>query len=99
MRKHAARLAKWMKATVPTAGWYSGRLLGLLTTKLCVLPVMAYQHWIAPLIASCCRFHPCCSTYTKEAITKYGATKGMWLGIKRLARCHPWGGSGYDPVP
>jgi len=100
MREHATRLFRWGKAVVlTTAGWRGRRFLDLFAMKLFVLPVLAYQHFIAPFIAICCRFHPCCSTYTKEAITKYGATKGMWLSLKRLARCHPWGGSGYDPVP
>ena len=46
-----------------------------------------------------CRFTPTCSQYTKEAVTKYGVVKGLLLGSKRIARCHPWGNSGYDPVP
>lgn len=64
-----------------------------------LLPIYAYQYLIAPLIADTCRYSPSCSTYTKEAITKHGIIKGIWLGIKRLARCHPWGESGHDPVP
>ena len=71
----------------------------LLLTGLFLLPILIYQHLIAPLIADCCRFHPSCSHYTKEAILKHGVIKGTWLGMKRLARCHPWGGSGHDPVP
>ena len=66
---------------------------------LFIVPILAYQHLIAPLIAHCCRFQPSCSHYTKEAIQKHGVFKGIWLGTKRLMRCHPWGGSGYDPVP
>jgi len=46
-----------------------------------------------------CRFHPTCSQYTKEAILKYGAIKGSWMGLKRICRCHPWNEGGYDPVP
>ena len=58
-----------------------------------------YQRFISPLTPPACRFTPTCSQYMLEAIQKYGALKGTWLGIKRICRCHPWGGSGYDPVP
>lgn len=58
-----------------------------------------YQRHISPLTPPACRYTPTCSQYTLEAIQKYGAIKGTWLGIKRICRCHPWGGSGYDPVP
>ena len=58
-----------------------------------------YQRFISPLTPPACRFTPTCSQYTLEAIQKYGALKGTWLGIKRICRCHPWSGSGYDPVP
>lgn len=58
-----------------------------------------YQHYISPLTPPACRYTPTCSQYTYEAIQKYGAIKGCWLGLKRICRCHPWGGSGYDPVP
>ena len=58
-----------------------------------------YQVCISPLKPACCRFTPTCSQYALEALRKYGPIKGSWLTIKRLSRCHPWGGSGYDPVP
>lgn len=58
-----------------------------------------YQWVISPMIGPKCRYTPTCSHYTLEAIKKYGPLKGTWLGIKRISRCHPWGGSGYDPVP
>ena len=64
-----------------------------------LLLVRFYQICISPLKPSCCRFTPTCSQYALEALRKYGVFKGTWLAIKRILRCHPWGGSGYDPVP
>ncbi|MCR9084273.1 MAG: membrane protein insertion efficiency factor YidD, partial [Cyclobacteriaceae bacterium] len=61
--------------------------------------VLVYQYTISPLFPSSCRYTPTCSQYTKEAILKHGPLKGGWLGIKRISRCHPWGGQGHDPVP
>jgi putative membrane protein insertion efficiency factor len=58
-----------------------------------------YQYVISPMTPPSCRFNPTCSHYAAEAITRHGACKGGWLAIKRLARCHPWGGSGDDFVP
>lgn len=58
-----------------------------------------YQYAISPHTPPSCRFVPTCSQYGMEAIRKHGALKGGWLTIKRICRCHPWGGSGYDPVP
>ena len=63
------------------------------------LLVKIYQYVISPLTPPSCRFTPTCSQYAAEALRKYGPVKGGWLTLKRLARCHPWGGSGYDPVP
>lgn len=63
------------------------------------LPVRFYRLVISPMIATNCRFHPTCSAYALEALKKHGALKGGWLAIRRIARCHPWGGSGVDNVP
>jgi hypothetical protein len=61
--------------------------------------IRVYQRFISPLLASNCRFHPTCSQYTLEAVERYGAAKGLWLGAKRIGRCHPFNPGGYDPVP
>lgn len=61
--------------------------------------VWIYRNAISPLVGANCRFQPTCSKYAEEALRKHGAFKGGWLAIRRIGRCHPWGGSGYDPVP
>jgi hypothetical protein len=61
--------------------------------------IRGYQRFISPLLASNCRFHPTCSQYTLEAVERYGAARGLWLGAKRISRCHPFNPGGYDPVP
>ncbi len=68
-------------------------------SKLLLLPIYFYRSYISPLLPPACRYTPTCSQYAIEAIKKYGAFRGLWLAIKRICRCHPWGGSGYDPVP
>ncbi|HEV8505222.1 MAG TPA: membrane protein insertion efficiency factor YidD [Chitinophagaceae bacterium] len=74
-----------------------------LILRLLSLPFIAlikiYQWIISPWIGPKCRFTPTCSQYALEALKKYGLLKGMWLAVKRISRCHPWGGHGYDPVP
>ncbi|MBL8631423.1 MAG: membrane protein insertion efficiency factor YidD [Rhodospirillaceae bacterium] len=60
--------------------------------------ITVYQWTFSALIGRTCRFEPSCSNYTAEAILVHGPAKGTWLGLKRIARCHPWGDSGYDPV-
>lgn len=67
--------------------------------RLLILPIRFYRGAISPMFPSVCRFTPTCSSYAIEAIERHGAVKGMWLAAKRLSRCHPWGGSGFDPVP
>lgn len=64
-----------------------------------ILLIKFYRVCISPYKPSTCRFTPTCSQYALEAFRKYGPIKGVYLTIKRLLRCHPWGGSGYDPVP
>jgi putative membrane protein insertion efficiency factor len=71
--------------------------------KIVAFPFIAlikiYQWFISPLLGPKCRYTPTCSQYGLEAFKKYGALKGLWLMARRVAKCHPWGGSGYDPVP
>ncbi|MFN3793576.1 MAG: membrane protein insertion efficiency factor YidD [Chitinophagaceae bacterium] len=64
-----------------------------------LLLIRFYQYVISPMIGPKCRYTPTCSAYAYEAITKHGPLKGLWLAIKRISKCHPWGGHGYDPVP
>ncbi len=64
-----------------------------------LLPIRAYQLLVSPFMLPCCRFAPSCSHYAREAVMLHGACAGGWLALKRLARCHPFGGYGYDPVP
>lgn len=68
-------------------------------TWLLVAPIVFYQKVISPLTPPSCRFTPTCSEYARQALIKYGPAKGLYLGMRRILRCHPWGGSGYDPVP
>ena len=64
-----------------------------------IVPVKMYQYTISPVIGPSCRYTPTCSQYTIEALRKHGPIKGLWLSIKRILSCNPWGGHGYDPVP
>jgi uncharacterized protein len=64
-----------------------------------IAPIRLYQWTLSPLVGFNCRYAPSCSAYAVEAIATHGAVRGLWLGFKRILRCHPWGGSGYDPVP
>ncbi|WP_273430125.1 membrane protein insertion efficiency factor YidD [Chitinibacter tainanensis] len=68
-------------------------------SRLIIALVKLYQLMISPLLGPRCRFTPTCSQYSIEAIQKYGAAKGCYLTVRRLCRCHPWGGCGHDPVP
>ena len=64
-----------------------------------ILPIKIYQLFISPLLGPKCRHEPSCSNYSIKAIEEWGVLKGIYLGIKRISKCHPWGTFGYDPVP
>jgi len=67
--------------------------------KLLLVLIRFYKYAISPILGQNCRFFPSCSDYTAQAIEKHGALKGVHLGLKRIARCHPWNPGGFDPVP
>ncbi len=67
--------------------------------KLLLFLVRGYQRWASPLLGANCRFQPTCSAYAAEAIDVHGSMRGSWLALRRLLRCHPFGGAGFDPVP
>jgi putative membrane protein insertion efficiency factor len=67
--------------------------------EILVLPIRFYRRFISPMTPPSCRFTPTCSEYAIQALRKHGPVRGLWLALRRLLRCHPWGGSGSDPVP
>jgi putative membrane protein insertion efficiency factor len=67
--------------------------------KIFILPIRFYQYAISPLLGPKCRFQPTCSHYMVHAIEEWGVFKCVWMGLKRIGKCHPWGPHGYDPVP
>ena len=74
-------------------------MLKKIATYPFILIIRFYQTAISPYTPAACRFSPTCSSYSLEALQVHGLVKGSWLAIKRIRKCHPWGGSGYDPVP
>jgi uncharacterized protein len=70
-----------------------------LIKQLFIFPIRVYQKTISPLLGNNCRYNPTCSHYMVESIEEWGIIKGFYLGLKRIGRCHPWGGMGIDPVP
>lgn len=67
--------------------------------RLILTLLWAYQRGVSPLLPAACRFHPTCSVYMAEAVRRYGVRRGVWMGLRRLARCHPLNAGGLDPVP
>ena len=67
-------------------------------TNFVVSLINFYKYLISPLLGNNCRYLPTCSEYTKESVKKFGIVSGVWLGLKRIIRCHPWGKGGYDPI-
>ncbi|KAB7647972.1 membrane protein insertion efficiency factor YidD [Polymorphobacter fuscus] len=70
-----------------------------MVSRVLIVPIRIWQLTFSKLLPPTCRFSPSCSAYTIEALRRHGPLKGLWLGARRLGRCHPWGPSGYDPVP
>ena len=68
-------------------------------SRIVIVPIRIWQVTISAVLPPTCRFSPSCSAYAIEALQRHGPVKGLWLGARRIARCHPWGSSGYDPVP
>jgi putative membrane protein insertion efficiency factor len=70
-----------------------------LPSRILIAPIRLYQRFLSPLLPPSCRFTPTCSHYAVEALARHGPLKGGWLAVRRIGRCHPWGPTGYDPVP
>lgn len=75
------------------------RRIGQMAAKPLLGLLWLYRKGISPYLGANCRFEPSCSAYAEEALREFGGFKGGWLTLRRISRCHPWGGSGYDPVP
>jgi putative membrane protein insertion efficiency factor len=99
--QHSSALKKGMgivsPAEIPVV--VEKRLPSPLSVRLALAAIRGYQLLIRPLLTGSCRYLPTCSEYAAEAIVTYGALRGGWLGLKRVLRCHPFGGAGLDPVP
>ena len=70
-----------------------------LTTLPIIIIIKSYQFFISPFLGQNCRYLPTCSEYSIESFKKFGLLKGLFLSLKRISKCHPWGNHGYDPVP
>ncbi len=76
-----------------------GAWIRIVVRRLAILPIRLYQWTLSPLLPRSCRFTPSCSEYAADAVLAHGSWRGLRLATRRLMRCHPWGGHGYDPVP
>jgi putative membrane protein insertion efficiency factor len=83
----------------PNAVSASPGLAATAVRRLLLGLIRLYQLTLSPWFGRSCRFEPTCSHYATEALQRFGVRRGLWLTLRRLGRCHPWGGSGYDPVP
>ena len=88
----------WVEKVLLIMRWVVNAISWLFVAALLV-PIWIYQKAISPYTPPSCRFTPTCSEYARQALIKHGPVKGLWLAVRRILRCHPWGGSGYDPVP
>jgi putative membrane protein insertion efficiency factor len=70
-----------------------------LASRILIVPIRVYQATLSRILPPSCRFSPSCSHYAVEALARHGPIRGSWLALRRIGRCHPWGGAGYDPVP
>ncbi|MCB9310920.1 MAG: membrane protein insertion efficiency factor YidD [Lewinellaceae bacterium] len=77
----------------------SKNIFSKLISNILILPIKGYQIFLSPLLGKNCRYTPTCSHYMIGALQEWGVIKGLYLGLKRISSCHPWGGHGYDPVP
>lgn len=99
----------WRRALHPPKRLRDGRIdlptrtgscrIGFEMKSVVLILLRAYKRFISPLLPSSCIYQPTCSEYMMQAVQRYGVIKGVWLGIKRIARCHPFAQGGYDPVP
>lgn len=71
----------------------------MIARRIALFLLRFYKRFLSPLLPPMCRFEPTCSVYTMQAVEKYGVLRGVWLGMKRLGRCHPFNPGGWDPVP
>jgi putative membrane protein insertion efficiency factor len=77
----------------------AARRVSRAAAEILTAAILAYRYLVSPLLRPRCRYLPTCSEYALEAVARHGPLRGGWLGLRRVCRCHPWGGAGFDPVP